>query len=643
MSLEMTTVSRNFGPIILAGLAGLACLGQPAPCLAQPSSYTISTYAGTGPTGIISAGNYNSGAGFAGDGAAPTAAEFNVPIAIALDGSHNLYIADSGNYRIRKISGGKVNTIAGDGQVGYTGDGAAAVDASFDIPYGVSVDAAGNVYISDLHNQVVRQVNTKGVINTFAGNNCCYGYFADGIPATNPSASLNQPVGLANDAAGNLYIVDSQDARVRMVSTGGIIKSVAGGFQGADPGNGIYGGDGGEALPCDLNVPLGVAVDTKGNVYIADSENNRIRMVTPGGIITTVAGNGTAGYSGDGGPAVAAQLSRPWAVVVDSAGDLYIADYNNSRIREVNTAGIITTIAGGPGPGYAGDGGPALKAMLNFPTGLALDTNGDLYVADSSNNVIRLMTPTGPAVAGGGVISASGFGGFAAVAPGGWIEIYGTNLALDDRTWQSSDFQGANAPTSLDGASVTIGGQAAYIDYISGGQINAQVPFNVSTGQQQVVVKNAVGSSATYTVSVNATEPGLFAPASFKVGGIQYAGATFTDYTTYAAPPGALPGVTSARATPGQTIVLFGVGFGTVTPNIPAGQIVSAANTLSAPVQVSIGGVAATVTFQGLAAGSVGLYQFNVTVPNIPANDQAPLTFTQGGGSGSQKLFIAVQ
>ncbi|MGO9261000.1 MAG: IPT/TIG domain-containing protein [Bryobacteraceae bacterium] len=635
-------MSRNFGPIILAGLAGLACLWQPAPCLAQASSYTVSTYAGTGPTGIISAGNYNSGGGFSGDGSAPTAAQFNLPIAIALDSSHNLYIADSGNYRIRKISGGKVSTIAGYGEVGYTGDGGPATSASFDLPYGIRVDAAGNVYVSDLHNQVVRQINTKGVINTFAGENSNYGYFGDGVPAT--STSINQPVGLAVDSAGNLYIGDSQDYRVRSVSTSGIINSVAGGFFGPDPGVGVYGGDSGPAVPCFLNTPLGVAVDGQGNVYIADSENHRIRMVTPAGIITTVAGNGTAGFSGDGGPATGAQLNRPWDVAVDAVGDMYIADYNNSRIRLVNTAGIITTIAGGAGPGWAGDGGPALRAMLNFPTGLALDTNGDLYIADSSNNVVRLLTPTAPAVVAGGVISASGFGAFNSIAPGSWIEIYGTNLALDSRVWAKTDFQGNNGPTSLDGVTVTIGGQAAYIEYISGGQVNAQVPFNVSAGPQPVVVKNAAGTSASYTVTVNPTQPGLFAPPSFNASGIQYAGALFLDGVTYALPPGAVPGYTSQRATPGQTIVLYGVGFGTVSPSIPAGQIeTNANNTLSLPLQVYIGGVQATVTFGGLAPDAVGLYQFNVTVPNIPANDKAPLTFSLGGVNGSQTLYIAVQ
>lgn len=625
--LEVKILSRNFSPIILAGLAGLTCLA-PTLCRAQATSYTISTFAG----------NYTDGAGFSGDGELPTNARLDVPIAVALDSKHNLYIADAGNDRVREVSNNKINTIAGVGTYGYAGDGAQATLAELKAPYGVAVDSAGNIYISDLLNQVVRVVNAKGVINTYAGNNCCYGYFADGVPAT--STSINQPVGLAVDSAGNLYIADSQDNRVRTVSPAGIINSAAGGYSGWSDN----GGDGGPAVPSDLNVPLGVAVDGLGNLYIADSEDNRVRKVTPAGIITTVAGTGVAGSYGDGGPAYVAQLNRPWAVAADAVGDIYIADYNNSRIRMVNTAGIITTIAGGAGPGYTGDGGPATLAMLNFPTGLALDTNGNLYVADSSNNVIRLLTPTAPAVAAKGVISASGFGAFSSVAPGSWIEIYGTNLALDSRPWQTSDFQGNNAPTSLDGTTVTIGGQAAYVEYISGGQLNVQVPYNVTAGQQTLVVKNAAGTSANYTLTVNNTQPGLFAPAAFNIGGIQYAGAVSPNGVTYAIPAGAAPGYTSQPAGPGQTIVLYGVGFGAVNPSIPAGQIeTNVNNTLALPLQVSIGGQPAQVTFAGLAPNAVGLYQINVIVPDIPANNKAPLTFSLGGASGSQTLYIAVE
>jgi len=621
---------RRLDVITIAGLAGLAYLWQPAPCAAQPSSYTISTVAG----------NNTNGSGFTGDNGPATNARLNVPVAVALDSSHNLYIADSANHRIRMVaasgsSAGRINTIVGNGTVGYAGDGGPATAAELYAPYGVRLDAAGNLYISDLLNHVVRKVDTKGKIGTYAGNNQ-YGYFGDGVPAT--STSLNQPVGLAFDAAGNLYIGDSQNDRVRTVSPAGIINTLA--------GNGWTNtaqGDGGPAAQASVWEPFGVAVDGAGNVYIADSENNLVRMVTPSGLINTVAGASTPGFYGDGNLAAGAQLNRPWDVVADAAGDLYIADYGNSRIRMVDTGGIITTIAGGPGPGYAGDGGPATAAKLQNPSGIARDTNGNLYIADSANNVIRLLTPTAPAVASGGVVTASGFGGFSSIAPGSWIEIYGANLALDRRSWAASDFQGATAPTALDGTTVTIGGQTCYLDFISGGQVNAQVPFNVPTGQQPLVVKNAIGTSATYTVTVNATQPGLLAPAAFHVAGIQYAGALFTDGVTYAIPPGAVSGVPSQRAKAGQTIVLYGVGFGAVIPNIPAGQIVSQSNTLSLPLQVNIGGTTVTPAFAGLVAGSVGLYQINVVVPSVPASDKVPLTFSLGGSAGRQTLYIAVQ
>jgi uncharacterized protein (TIGR03437 family) len=387
-----------------------------------------------------------------------------------------------------------------------------------------------------------------------------------------------------------------------------------------------------------------VAVDAAGNLYIADSNNHRIRRVGTDGNITTVAGNGTKGLSGDGGQATAAMLNRPWDVAVDAAGDLFIADYNNARIRMVTPDGIIQTIAGGTGFGYTGDGFIATNAKLNNPTGVTVDSStGKVYIADSGNNVIRLLTPYPPAVNSGGVVSASAFGAFSSIAPGSWIEVYGANLSLNRRSWGASDFTGVNAPTSLDGTSVTIGGQNAFIDYISGGQINAQVASNTPTGQQQLVVKTPAGTSAAYTVAVNATQPGLYAPSSFQLNGTQYLGAVFANTTTYVLPPGAIPGITSQRAKAGDTITLYGVGFGSVNPAIPAGQIVQQNSTLALPVQISIGGSSAQVLYQGLAQGNVGLYQFNVTVPSVPASDKVSVTFTQNGAAGTQTLYIAVQ
>jgi uncharacterized protein (TIGR03437 family) len=475
-----------------------------------------------------------------------------------------------------------------------------------------------------------------------AGNNAAGpGFSGDGGAAT--SAQFYQPFGAITDAAGNLYITDSGTHRIRKVDTSGNVTTIAGNGTGAGTGVGAFSGDGGPAIAASLNKPFGLCLDSAGNLYFADSSNNRIRKVDTSGIITTVAGTSTFGSAGDGGLATKAQLFRPWDVKIDSAGDLYIADYNNSRIRMVTPDGVINTIAGGSGQGYAGDGGSATAAKLNFPTGIALDTNGTLYIADSGNNVIRQLTPTGPSVSAGGVVSASAFGAFSAIAPGTWIEIYGTNLSTDRRSWGTTDFQGAQAPTTLDGTGVTIGGQAAFVDFISGGQVNAQVASNTPTGSQTLTVKTPAGTTSSYTVTVNSIEPGLLAPPSFNVGGVQYVGAVFTDLATYVLPPGAVAGVTSRRAKAGDTIVLYGVGFGAVTPTISAGQIVGQTNQLVIAPQITIGGTPATVTFAGLVQGNVGLYQFNVTVPSVTASDKVPVTFTVGGAAGTQTLYTTIQ
>jgi uncharacterized protein (TIGR03437 family) len=253
---------------------------------------------------------------------------------------------------------------------------------------------------------------------------------------------------------------------------------------------------------------------------------------------------------------------------------------------------------------------------------------------------VAAPAPAAPAVTSGGVVSASSFGQFTSVAPGSWIEIYGSNLAVDSRSWAGSDFSGVNAPTSLDGTSVTIGGQDAFVYFISPGQVDVQVPSNVATGTQAVVVTTAGGASTSVDVTVNALEPGLLAPANFKIGGIQYATALFSD-GSFVLPEGAIASVTSRPANPGDTIILYGVGFGPVTPAIPAGQTVEKQNKLASSFQLSIGGIPATVDYDGLTPNNIGLYQFNVVVP-AAASGAAPLTFTLNGTSGTQTLAIAV-
>ena len=333
--------------------------------------------------GIITTIAGNGTGGYSGDGGAATAAKLNLPTGVAIDGLGNIYIADNVNNRIRKVNNsGIITTIAGNGSIGYSGDGGLATTAKLYSPTGIAIDSIGNIYIADQYNQRIRKVNTSGIISTIAGNGTA-GFSGDGGDAT--AAKFCYPTDVAIDVFGNVYIVDQYNARVRKVNSSGIITTFAG------SGFGGYSGDGGAATAAELMLPRSIATDRSGNVYIADFHNNNIRKVNSSGIISTIAGNGIGGYSGDGGDATSAEINKPYGVTIDGRNNIYIADYGNNRVRKVSSSGVISTVAGIGTGSFSGDGGAATSAELDSPSYVTSDESGNVYIADNYNNRIRRL------------------------------------------------------------------------------------------------------------------------------------------------------------------------------------------------------------------------------------------------------------
>jgi trimeric autotransporter adhesin len=334
-------------------------------------------------------------------------------LSVAGTGSPDLYIADGSNNRVRLVEGtsGIITTFAGTGVAGFAGDGGAAINGCLSFPTDVSVDAKGNVFVADTNNHRVRRISPSGVITTVAGNGIGA---SSGDNGAATQASLNHPRGVAVDQAGNLYVAEFDGNRIRKVTWGpdgvfgsadDIITTVAG------SGSWGYAGDNGAAVLAKVANPVGLTLDAAGNLYIADFNNARVRKVNGLGIITTVAGSGVQGFAGDGGLALSARLSLPQRVGFDGGGNLVVLDSGNDRVRRIDAVtGIITTIAGNGTTGSGGDGGPATQAPLFAPDGLAVDGGGDLYVAisvsasQSTDNRVRLISPAGiiSTVAGGG-------------------------------------------------------------------------------------------------------------------------------------------------------------------------------------------------------------------------------------------------
>jgi uncharacterized protein (TIGR03437 family) len=624
----------------------------------NPASGTLLTVAGTGQSG------------YSGDGGPALSAKLTDPRDVAVDAAGSLYVGDG--RRVRVISGGTIRTFAGDGVFGFRGDGAEAVWAHLSSPRAVALDGWGNLFIADQGNYRVRKVTAAGTISTVAGGSPALpltwpsglasdpwgalwiadylanrirkvtpgggyttvagtdkaGYGGDDGPAT--AAQLNLPAGLAADAAGNLYFADSGNHLVRKISAAGIISTIAGkGVRGR-------GGDGGSALSAQLDTPAAVALDGLGNLYIADSYNHSIRKVTPAGTIVTVAGRGTQGFSGDGGPATSAELSFPSGLAVDRGGNLYIADRNNHRVRKVSPDLVIATIAGNGIEGFTGDGGPAAEAQLSSPSDAAVDASGNVFVADLDNNRIRKLIPvSGPG--GGGssgqfrAVNAASLQP-APVAPGELITIYGTDLGPAEGVMGQLRVPGL-LDTTLAGTQVFFDESPAALLWVGATQVNAQVPYGLArrTYTYLRVVRNGV-TKMEATLPVSESAPGIFTVAN----GTGQALAVNEDGTTNSE---------SNPAARGSVITLYATGEGqTDLPGVDGRLAAAPYPRPVLGVLLKIGLYPAEVLFAGSAPGFAGLLQVNARVPGgfAPAGVLA-LELTVGSAVSQPGVTVAVR
>jgi len=556
--------------------------------------------------------------GYSGDTGPATSAQFWSPGALALDSKGDLYIADTFQYVVREVTtDGLINSVAGSDTPGYAGDdGPGYPQASLSYVQGLAVDPGGNLYIGDTTNHVVRILNPTLNIYTFAGINVTPGNAGDGGKAT--KASLISPAGLATDSAGNVYIADYGTSTVRKVDIKGMISTIA--------GNGTYGytGDGGPASKAQLAAPYSLAIDPAGNIFIADLGNSNIREITTDGNIRTV---------------VSGVMAE--SIAVDAADSIYFPDYLNNTVQKVLSNGTRFAIAGNGTQGFSGDGGLATSAQLyfNLAFGIAVDASGNVYVSDSGNEVVRVLKPVASSVSVAN--AASGVG--SSVSPGEIVSIFAPALGPSTPSVAQPDPVTGYYGTQLAGTTVSFNGFNAPILYTSASQINAIVPYEIALDAASA---NPISVAVNYRdqPSLSSTVPGIAAAPSLFT-----ANATGLGQAAAINQDGSLNSP-SSPARQGTIVSLYMTGEGQTTPGGIDGKPAPVTNPPTAPtpnlgITAYLSGQPVQVTYQGGAPGLVaGLMQLNLRIPGtlLPAGITAPVAVPVQlvVGSGTFYFFV---